>query len=250
MKKKLLTILGISLISSSLFGTETNNTEVNTSNLEVKKENNGKGFYIGGGVGGSFYGVGLTDGAYYLKDDTDTVEYTINGDDLDGLSDTDLGYNLYVGYLFNKIIGVESSYTDYGYFSGNVNKEDIGGNVTNEKFTKKPRALSVYANAGYTFLNGQLRPFGLLGLGYMKTDQSDTYKQFEFQDDFMTMHYGVGVDYYPTALNGFGVRASFVGDSYADYSVESREGAKGTALKTTTLWQYYSLLYVSAQYKF
>ena len=240
MKKITTALLALSLTTTALLAAET------------AEGNTGKGFYMGAGLGGSFYNVSLTEGAYYIQDDT--TDYTIQGNNLEKLDDSDLGYVLYAGYLFNKIIGVEGAFTDYGSFSGTADVDDgtsiLDPKTKTETFTKNPKSMSVYANAGYTFLNGQLRPFGLLGLGYMKTDQSDTYKQFEFQDDFMTMHYGVGVDYYPTALNGFGVRASFVGDSYADYSVESREGAKGTALKTTTLWQYYSLLYVSAQYKF
>ena len=241
MKKITTTLLALTLGVSTLLAAET--SEVNT----------GKGFYMGAGMGASFYNVALTEGSYYLQDDT--TDYTIEGNNLEKLDDSDLGYVLYAGYLFNKIIGVEGAFTDYGSFSGTADVDDgssvINPNTKTETFTKDPMSMAVYANAGYTFFNGQLRPFGLLGLGYMKTNQSQTYKDFQFQDDFMTLHYGFGVDYYPTVLKGFGVRASYVLDSYADYDVDSREDVKGnTAVKTTTLWQNYSLFYVSAQYKF
>ena len=240
MKKITTTLLALSLTTSALLAAET--AEVNT----------GKGFYAGIGMGSSFYNVALTEGTYYIKDDGENnTEYTITGNDLEALDDIDLGYVVYAGYLFNKIIGVEGSFTDYGSFSGDIVEETSTGVTKKKTFTKKPKSMAIYANAGYTFLNGQLRPFGNLGLGYMKTYQSQTYTDFQFQDDFLTLHYGLGVDYYPTALKGFGVRASYVGDSYADYNVDSYEGIRGnTTVKTTTLWQSYSLFYVSAQYKF
>jgi len=238
MKKMTTTLLALTLSASTLLASET--PTVNT----------GKGFYMGAGLGASVYSVALSDTTYLIKDENN-VEYTVNGNNLDELDDTDLGYVLYAGYLINKIIGVEGSFTNYGAFSGTLKETNNVGTTKEYKFTKKPKSMAVYANAGYTFLNGQLRPFGNLGLGYMHTYQSKTYSNLQFKEDFVTMHYGVGVDYYPTALKGFGVRASYVGDSYADYEVDAVEGPNGTTkVDGTTLWQNYALFFVSAQYKF
>ena len=238
MKKITTTLFALTLSASTLLA------------AEVPEVNTGKGFYMGAGFGTSLYNVALSDTTYIIRDDSD-VDYAVNGDDLSELDDIDFGYVLYAGYLFNKIIGVEASFTDYGAFSGTLKETDDSGNTKESKFTKKPKSMAVYANAGYTFLNGQLRPFGNLGLGYMKTYQSKTYSNLQFQEDFMTLHYGVGVDYYPTAFKGFGFRASYVGDSFADYDVDAVDGPSGTTkVDTTTLWQNYALFFVSAQYKF
>jgi len=242
-------MIALSLSATTILSAQSTATDNVESTPTV---NTGKGFYAGIGMGSSFYNVALSQGTYYIKDDSEeSVQYTISGDNLEELDDIDLGYVVYAGYLFNKIIGVEGSFTDYGSFTGTIEEETATGRTKKKTFSKKPKAMAVYANAGYTFFNGQLRPFGNLGLGYMKTYQSQTYADFQFQEDFLTLHYGLGVDYYPTALKGFGVRASYVGDSFADYNVDSYEGIRGnTTVKSTTLWQTYSLIYVSAQYKF
>ena len=238
MKKIITGLLALSLSASVLLSDES------------AKQTTGKGFYMGAGLGASVYNVALTDSTYLIQDENN-VGYNVEGNNLEELDDIDLGYVLYAGYLINKIIGVEGSFTNYGAFSGTIKETNKLGNTKEYKFTKKPKSMAVYANAGYTFLNGQLRPFGNLGLGYMKTYQSKTYSNLQFQEDFMTLHYGVGVDYYPTALKGFGVRASYVGDSYADYEVDAVEGPNSTTkIDSTTLWQSYSLFFVSAQYKF
>ena len=238
MKKTTTTLLALTLSASTLLAAEAQ--EVNT----------GKGFYMGAGLGASIYNVSLSDSTYLIKDENN-VEYTVDGNNLEELDDTDLGYVLYAGYLINKIIGVEGSLTNYGAFSGTIKETNKKGDTIKHKFTKKPKSMAVYANAGYTFLNGQLRPFGNLGLGYLKTYQSKTYSNLQFQGDFATLHYGVGVDYYPTVLKGFGVRASYVGDSYADSQIDTIDGPDSTTkVDSTTLWQSYSLFFVSAQYKF
>ena len=207
---------------------------------EVVKVNTGKGFYIGAGVGTSFYNVSLTQSEYSLYDEDGT--YTIKGDDLDQLDDSDVGYLFYGGYQFNKIIGVEGSFTDYG---------TVTGTISNKVFSKKPQSYAVSANAGYNFLNGQLRPFGLLGLGYLATNQNSAYDEMNGWDDGLaTVHFGFGVEDYPMVLQGFGVRGSYTADSCVS-EVDTREGPSTTdKVVQTLLWQTYSVLYIGAQYKF
>ena len=240
MKKRVIS-LSIAFTATSLMSAETAASEVTTnpSNVEVIQENTGKGFYVGAGAGASFYNVSLTHSSYDLYDPEGT--YTINGSDLDQLDGSDVGYLLYGGYQFNKIIGVEGSFTDYGTFSSKI------GSLA---FTKKPQSYAIAANAGYNFFNGQLRPFGLLGLGYLVTNQSGAYEKMNaFDSDFATLHMGLGVEYYPTVLKGFGVRASYTADSYVS-NVDTKENSTTDKVTQTTLWQYYSILYVGVQYKF
>ena len=195
------------------------------------KENTGEGFYLGAGFGASLYNLTLAHSEYQLENDTGTF-------DAADLKENDTGYLFYAGYQINKIIGVEASYTDYGTFS----KEKF-----NKVYSQTPKSMAVYANAGYTFLNGQLRPFGLLGLGYLQKNQSKDYDHLEVKDNIATLHYGVGVDYYPTSLKGLGFRASFTGDTYAEGSYKAVDD---NITETTSLWQNYGLFYIGAQYKF
>ena len=159
-------LISLSLLASTvvLGADETVSSEV-VASKDVKKVNTGEGFYIGAGIGASFYNITSADGDYYIPDDGDGT-HTIVIDQFEDLDDNDLGYLFYAGYQFNKIIGVEASYTDYGAFSGSIANTNLG------TFKKDPYAIAVAANAGYTFFNGQLRPFGLLGLGYLNSKQS------------------------------------------------------------------------------
>jgi len=197
------------------------------------------GFYAGLGGGGSFNGVSLTKGDY-VEDGTNTYDIT-------NLGDTDIGYLLYAGYQFNQIIGVEASFTDYGSFSDNLKIKNTNIETT---FKSSPMGGAVYANAGYTFNNGW-RPFGQLGLGYIQSDPSSTLKALNnFSDtDFMTVHYGVGVEYSPAAFKGFGLRLAYSGDMNMDANAVA-EDESGNIDKSAMLMRFYGLLYVGAQYKF
>ena len=235
---KLSTIAAVALTISTLsFAADAEVKEA----TDVETINTGKGFYLGAGLGVSSYNISSSDGEYITYNDGSITD-AVKVNDFDNLDDTDMGYLLYGGYQFNKIIGVEASFTDYGAFSGNINTDS---------FTKDPYAIAVAANAGYAFFNAQLRPFGLLGLGYMDTKQSQAYDRLDVSNSFPTIHWGVGVDYYPTVLQGFGVRASYSGDSYFDNDYEVSENVDGSStINSNSLWQYYGLLYVGVQYKF
>ena len=200
---------------------------------EVVRENTGKGFYIGGGAGSSRYLITLSESRYDYSD-PDNPSFTFEASELE---DSDSGNLLYAGYQFNKIIAVEAAYTEYGNFSKIIFAK---------QYSQAPESLAVYANAGYTFLNGQLRPFGIGGLGYLNRNQSRAYDRLGFKGEFVTLHLGFGIDYYPTVLRGLGFRLSFSDDMY----VESDYTYTGSTTETDSLWQNYSLFYAGVQYKF
>ena len=140
--------------------------------------------------------------------------------------DSDSGFKVYGGYQFNKIVGVEATYTDYGQYTYEDGK------------TLDATAMSVGANLGYNFLDGQLRPYALVGLSYLSIDQSTPI----FTDDKTVSYtYGVGIEYSPKVLNGVGFRAAWNTDIFiVDSSGTSDEyDAQG-----------FGMLSVAVQYKF
>jgi len=198
------------------------------AHAEGETTNDGSGFYLGAGFGLSGYYATFFDSSYRLDDPDNT--YVVKAK---SLNDNDVGYLLYAGYQINKIIGVEFSYTDYGKFEY-------------KQYYQEPKSVAVYANAGYTFLNGQLRPFGNLGLGYLKQNQSARY--YDLKDKFVTGHFGLGGEYYPTVLKGLGFRAAMEGDVYIDRVTAVDEDTNTRS--TESLWQEYYLFYAGIQYKF
>ena len=260
--KKYMTAALISLVGFSTFVAAAENTTTNTPSEKSTKGtattsaephqstatsapavvNTGKGFYIGLGAGTGSYSATLTNAKYYIDSDGDNSSSNIKGDNLDGLDDTSSTTIAYAGYQFNKIIALEASYTDHGSYSG-----ELG---LNKAFKKNPGSIAVYANAGYSFLNGQLRPFGLLGLAYVDTKQSNAYERIDIDDTAVALHIGTGVEYFPTALRGVGFRLAYTIDLFTDNSYDVYEGDNGTSIKSTTLWQALDQLYVGIQYKF
>lgn len=200
---------------------------------DVAIENKGKGFYLGAGIGQSRYHITLTESRYdYTDPDNPSFSF-----EAQALEQRDSGSLWYGGYQFNKIIAVEAAYTDYGDFSKIL---------FDKNYSQSPESFSVYANAGYTFLNGQLRPFGIAGLGYLKRNQSVAYDRLDFKPSLVTLHYGVGVDYYPTVFKGVGLRFAYS----ADMHLESAFNDSGSVYAEDFLWHNYSLLFVGVQYKF
>jgi len=199
---------------------------------EAVSVNTGKGLYIGAGAGSSRYTV-TRSGSSCIQRNSNLI-CTHNESDFE---DRDSGNLLYAGYQFNKIIAVEAAYTEYGDFSKVINGIE---------YSQAPASFAVYANAGYTFFNGQLRPFGIGGLGYLNRKQSRDYDRLGFNEDFVTLHLGFGVDYYPVALRGFGFRLSFSSDLYAQSDYHYTD----TTTDTDSLLQNYSVLYAGVQYRF
>jgi len=209
-----------------------------TASIAAESTTNTKGAYVGLGGGLSLGGVSLT------KDDT--VSDGTNSYDVSTMGDSSAGYVLYGGYQFNKIIAVEASFTGYGSFSDDVK---IKNTSITKTFKTSPMVGAVYANAGYTFDNG-VRPFGQLGLGYMTTSQSDNLSKLNnFDDSFMTIRFGLGVEYAPASLNGFGFRAAYIEDINMDANAVA-DDQDGNLDTDAILTRYYGMLYIGAQYKF
>jgi hypothetical protein len=184
----------------------------------------GSGYYLGAGGGWSGYRALFVNGDYTIDDDYSGATQTKSYDEQDA------GYRFYGGYQFNKIIGIEGAYTDYGTLSSS-------------SYTQEPYSISLSANAGYSFLEGQLRPFGLLGLAYLKTNQSRDL----LDEERAAIHAGLGVEYYPTALHGLGFRAALDADFHI--SNQAAEDDSGN-LSLQSFYQHYRLLYAGLQYKF
>ena len=126
--------------------------------------------FAAGIEGGPYIGAGL---GVYQDSDTD------GGVNLDAES---MGYSLYGGYQFNRIVGIELGYTDYADY------ELLG----QKKLS--PTSLSVAANVGYTFDNS-IRPFVTAGLSYVDLNSSNG--AFYGDDSGAGFHFGVGVEYTP-----------------------------------------------------
>jgi len=209
-----------------------------TEKVEKKVENKSDGLYVGLGGGLTLNGVILSHSDY--------VSDGSNSYDVNGMGDTSGGFIFYSGYQFNKIIAVEASYSDYGSFSDTLKSKN---GLISRDFSSDPFGGAVYANAGYTFDSGW-RPFGQLGLGVIKANGSNSLKRLDsFDDTFMTMHYGLGVEYAPESLKGFGLRLAVSGDVSMDASVTASD-TDGSIDKSAFMMRLYELFYIGVQYKF
>ncbi len=177
---------------------------------------NSSGAYVGLG-----YGVSA-----YADDDFTEKEMKHKG-----LDDSDSGFTVYGGYQFNKIIGVEAGYTDYGEFTAD------------HDYSQSATSFHVAANAGYSFLDGQLRPFGTLGLGYVSLDWQNKSDIIDLDDGGAAFHYGFGIQYEPDFLAGFGFRLAYEADVYAVQVTDLADDDE-------TYTQALGLMYIGAQYKF
>ena len=146
------------------------------------------GIYLGGAFGDS---KGSID-----SDWTETSTY-YNYTDIDSGSEShsqsDNAIKLLAGYQFNRIVAIEAAYINFGEFKGD---EDI-------------KSYNLSTNLGYTFNNG-VRPFALIGVG--KLDDTD--------EKHTTIHYGVGIEFAPVALNGVSFRATYEADIYSENETE------------------------------
>lgn len=161
-------------------------------------------------IGGGFGDVGFDDGGF-SEDLEDNTTYYSGGwyyGDIDTDAD-DTALLLKTGYRFNRIVGLEISYIDYGDVVYEINGQPF--------FEIGFSSISVAANLGYTFDSGW-RPFVLLGLSSVDADfvgDSERYGGF---------HYGFGGEYTPPAVPMLTFRLSFEGDVFVDDSVEDDYG--------------------------
>jgi len=194
------------------------------------EEKDASGIYIGVGVAISTFDAAFYDNTYYFPEDGDD---TVNREK-SSMYANDTGYKIYGGYQFNKIIGVEFSYNDYGH-------------LENDLLTQDPYSITLAANAGYNFLNNQLRPFGILGLGYMKTNQNREL----FDEDVATLHFGLGAEYYPTVLKGVGFRLGLEGDYMFKSQYAYHETVNDTEVyEYKLLYRDYVNYFLAVAYKF
>ena len=176
----------------------------------------GSGAYIGLGLGSTAY----VDSGFVEEQQTAA----------DKLGSTDSGFKIYGGYQFSQVIGIEAAYTDYGKFTAG-------------DYTHASKSVNVAANLGYSFLDGRLRPFGLLGFSYLQnTFPHDNTPLIE--KDHFAMHLGLGLDYTPRGLGGLGFRMAYEGDSFS-YDVDSN-----ITTDEDTYRQAFGILYLGVHYKF
>ena len=217
MKKALLALLSTSLFISTLSAADINAT--NTA-APVKADAIDTGWYIGLGLGAA----GYSDGD--MGKDFDNYEVQVD-------QKSNFGVKLYAGYKFNSIVAVEASYINYGSFSYKA-----AGSTTADVNTKvSPATLNVMANLGYDFLNDQLRPFALVGLGYVNFGQSSNPSHEVYStDNGAALVIGTGLEYTPSIFHGIGFRftieqdTAFVVQSYDDPTKDDKTYANRLAL--------------------
>jgi len=194
-KKVSCSIIAILALSSTTFADDTATTDVSAEASTTTKEAptasnpHANGYYVGLGYGMT----GFSDGDFGQEFNN----FKVTPD-----NDTASGFKLYGGYKFNEIVGVEGSYINYGKMDF---KYTEGGTGTATEI--KPYSLSVAANLGYDFLDDQLRPFALAGLGYVGYGQSGQ-KLYTTDGSFATT-IGLGVEYTPNLFQGVGFRLAY-----------------------------------------
>ena len=228
-KKVTFSLVAMLALASTAFAADTNATEppAEVSKTSAEKVNShANGYYVGLGFGGT----GFTDGDFGKEFDNFKVEPD---------KDTSFGARVYGGYKFNKIVAVEGSFTYYGNFNYKYTEGGSG-----KAAELNPWGLNVAANLGYDFLDDQLRPYGLIGLGYMSYSQSGKQKLYTTDGSLATV-YGFGVEYTPTVLQGVGFRLQFdstvsaVGVTYSDPKKDDKY-----------FMQSFNMLSLNAQYRF
>ena len=191
MKKNLLLLLSSALLASNLSAAETATTTPSEVKVTTSAKTNAinTGWYIGLGLGASAYSDGD------MGKDFATEKFVVD-------DNTATGVKLYAGYKFNSIVAVEATFIQYGTYS--FKNEKGSDTITTEI---KPRTLNVVANLGYDFLNDQLRPFALVGLGVVNFNQSGNLDVYS-KDNGAALVVGVGLEYTPTIFHGIGFRAT------------------------------------------
>ena len=108
-------------------------------------------------------------------------------DNFDGIglaTDTSGGYNIHVGYRFNKWVATDLHIERYQEFDappGEVNGWAVGMNAR-----------------GYA-LHGPIQPFGLIGMNYLDLETTNSAAANpEKTDDGPALRFGIGLDWYVT----------------------------------------------------
>ena len=194
------------------------------------QDQDASGFYLGVGAGWSDSAQGyLINGECCANDEDD--EYKSNS-----RHGRDEGYKVYAGYQFNKIIAIEAAYVNYG-------------TMEFEYYKQRPELVSFSANAGYNLFNAQFRPFALIGLGYLQSNNSVDLE--EVDEDFVTVHVGLGVEYYPSVLGGLGFRVAAESNfEFDNEMIIFGEEIDGEDEYIKTNFRRFGTLFASVEYKF
>jgi OmpA-OmpF porin, OOP family len=160
------------------------------------------GFFVGGSIGQSDTDEEITSGFI----DSGTVD------------SKDTAYKIFGGYMFNRHLGVELAYINFG----EVTYSGTAGGFAVTDGTVELTAFNLAA-LGVFPINEQFSVFGKVGLFKWEAEASDTLEGIPFsaEDDGTDVSFGVGVAYNVT--RNFGVRAEyelFKGD-HADTSLIS-----------------------------
>lgn len=124
------------------------------------------------------------------------------------------------------------AYTNFGTF-------ELKNPTNGAKAEFSPYSVSASANLGYGFFDGQLRPYVLLGLSHLDLDG------WTNDDKGTGFHFGLGIQYDPKALDGFGFRFSLESDTF---SVDT--GVTGAPNYKETYVQSLNIAYIGAHYLF
>ncbi|TEW54968.1 porin family protein [Psychromonas sp. RZ22] len=185
-----------------------------------------KGFYLGGAAGTSAYNDGGLSKDYAPSGDKGfVVDNTNPSNEASDTSGTP--YSIYGGYYFNRVVGLELSYTDYG---------DVKNKAHEVVFS--PTSIAVAANVGWTFANG-LRPFALAGLSHVDMSSADNtvYSALESADGGdVALHVGFGLEYQPPAIPHLSTRLFYQSDvQFVEVTKLSSSSDKVYALSTSAL---------------
>lgn len=159
-------------------------------------ENKHAVFYLGAGYGKSSYND-------FTYDDNDNDDFKHENDILD-LDSDGAAYKIYAGYYFNRIVGVEISYNDYGDLNSAKNSK-LNGKLS-------PTSIAVSANVGYSFDNG-LRPYAIAGLSSLDLKPSEDWLD---ENSMIALHYGFGGEFTPQSLQGVTFRVGYEGELYSN----------------------------------
>ena len=185
--------------------------------LTLDARRNGEGFYIGYGSGGSHYNDN------HLSKNIDTDMSNISG-----------AYKFYTGYKYDHVVSLEGSFTGYGIY-------DITGPLEDRL---EPKSGAVYLNFGQDYWHNQIRPFGIIGAGLLWLD--DEKGTIYDEEVFFSLHYGVGIEYNPRWLFGWGARWAYEAD-WSRYKVtqEARELGADSSYDN-----FIGTVYIGVHYKF
>ena len=185
--------------------------------LTLDARRNGQGFYIGLGSGGSYY---KDDG---LAKDIGADMSTVSG-----------SYKLYTGYKYDHQFSLEGSFTGYGVYN-------ITGGSADDRLD--PKSGAVYLNYGQDFWHNQLRPFVIVGAGLLWLDAKNN--AIYDEEIFFSLHYGLGMEYNPRWLFGWGARWAYEADWSRFKTRSDVAGADGSSYDN-----FIGTLYIGLHYKF